>query len=185
MCLISISMEYNDQFWIPRRGCHDEGMKEKQLGDNKKRPASDEPTPKHHAAALARAPVASAAARVSVLYLWALRKRHPCELNTPKPKLLCVPTSISSIIQNSFFGFIYFRPTDSGGYRKRPPSVRAYAPTRSSKSHPQAPPPDPRLKPGPAFIASGGRGCNQDAAAIEVFDGRTLRRRKAVRTISS
>jgi len=37
-----------------------------------------------------------------------------------------------------------------------PPSVRAYAPTRSSKSHPRAPPPDPRLKPGPVFVASGG-----------------------------
>jgi len=36
------------------------------------------------------------------------------------------------------------------------PSVRAYTPTRSSKPHPWAPPPDPRLKPGPVFVASGG-----------------------------
>ena len=36
------------------------------------------------------------------------------------------------------------------------PSVRAYASTRSSKPHPRAPPPDPRLKPGPVFVASGG-----------------------------
>ena len=36
------------------------------------------------------------------------------------------------------------------------PSVRAYAPSRSSKSRPRAPPPDPRLKPGPLFVASRG-----------------------------
>ena len=36
------------------------------------------------------------------------------------------------------------------------PPERACAPTRSSKSHPRAPPPDPRLKPGPAFVTSGG-----------------------------
>jgi len=36
------------------------------------------------------------------------------------------------------------------------PSVRTYAPTRSSEPHPRAPPPDPRLKPGPVFVASGG-----------------------------
>jgi len=30
------------------------------------------------------------------------------------------------------------------------------ASTRPSKPHPQAPPPDPRLKPGPVFVASGG-----------------------------
>ena len=35
------------------------------------------------------------------------------------------------------------------------PPVRAYAPTRSSKPHPRAPPPDPRLKLGPVFVASG------------------------------
>jgi len=40
-------------------------------------------------------------------------------------------------------------------YMKRPPSVRAYAPTRPLKSH-LRPPPDPRLKPGPGFVASGG-----------------------------
>ena len=45
---------------------------------------------------------------------------------------------------------------DSGGYRKLPKPGRAYAPTRSSKAHPRAPPPDPRLKPGPVFVASGG-----------------------------
>ena len=33
---------------------------------------------------------------------------------------------------------------------------RACAPTRSSKPHPRAPPPDPRLKPGPVFVTSGG-----------------------------
>ena len=37
-----------------------------------------------------------------------------------------------------------------------PPPVRAYAPARSSKPHPWAPPPDPRLKSGPVFVASGG-----------------------------
>ena len=42
------------------------------------------------------------------------------------------------------------------GYREMTPSVRALAPARSSKSHPRAPPPDPRLKPGPVFVASGG-----------------------------
>jgi len=51
-------------------------------------------------------------------------------------------------------------PTQVVGYRKRPPphthTVRAYAPARSSKSHPRAPHPDPRLKPEPVFIASGG-----------------------------
>ena len=35
------------------------------------------------------------------------------------------------------------------------PAVRAYAPTRSSTPHPRAPIPDPRLKPGPVFAASG------------------------------
>ena len=39
---------------------------------------------------------------------------------------------------------------------KMTPSVRAYAPTRSSKPHPRAPPPDPRLKLGPVFVTSGG-----------------------------
>ena len=42
------------------------------------------------------------------------------------------------------------------GYRKLPPSVSAYAPTHSSKPQPRAPPPDPRLKPRPVFVASGG-----------------------------
>ena len=37
-----------------------------------------------------------------------------------------------------------------------PPSVCAYAPARSSKPHPRAPLPDPRFKPGPVFVASGG-----------------------------
>ena len=37
------------------------------------------------------------------------------------------------------------------------PSVRAYASIRSSKPRPRAPIPDPRLKPGPVFVASG---CN-------------------------
>jgi len=37
-----------------------------------------------------------------------------------------------------------------------PPYVCAYAPTRSSKPHPWAPPPDPRFKPGPVVVASGG-----------------------------
>ena len=35
-------------------------------------------------------------------------------------------------------------------------SVRACAPTCSSKLNPWAPPPDPRLKPGPVFAPSGG-----------------------------
>ena len=39
---------------------------------------------------------------------------------------------------------------------KQPPSVCAYAPTRPLKSHPQVSFPDPRLKPGPVFVASGG-----------------------------
>jgi len=42
------------------------------------------------------------------------------------------------------------------GYRKRPHSVSAYAPTRSSNSTPRAPPPEPRSKPGLVFVASGG-----------------------------
>ena len=43
------------------------------------------------------------------------------------------------------------------GRQKMPPhSVRAYAPTRSSMPHPRAPPPDPRLTPGPVFVVSGG-----------------------------
>ena len=46
--------------------------------------------------------------------------------------------------------------TEVVGYRKRPPSVRAYAPTRFTKPHPRAPPPEPRLKPGPVLVASGG-----------------------------
>ena len=49
------------------------------------------------------------------------------------------------------------------------PPERACAPTRSSKPHPRAPPPDPRLKPGPVFVTSGSsyktpqhaRGCEQ------------------------
>ena len=41
------------------------------------------------------------------------------------------------------------------GYRKRPPSVRAYAPACSSEPLPRAPAPDPRVKPGPVFVASG------------------------------
>jgi len=44
---------------------------------------------------------------------------------------------------------------DSGGHRKRPPSVRAYAPARSSKSHPRAPPPDPRLNRRPCLSLPG------------------------------
>ena len=36
------------------------------------------------------------------------------------------------------------------------PPMYAYAPARSSKPHPRAPPPDPRSKPGPVFVASGG-----------------------------
>jgi len=60
------------------------------------------------------------------------------------------------------FDFDLKRPTatlvasEVVGYRKRPPFVRAYAPTRSSKPHPRAPPLDPRLKPGPVFVTSGG-----------------------------
>ena len=46
--------------------------------------------------------------------------------------------------------------TDIVGYRKSTPSVRAYASTHSSKPHPRAPPPDPRLNPRPVFVASGG-----------------------------
>ena len=46
--------------------------------------------------------------------------------------------------------------TEVMGYRKRPPSVRAYAPTRSSKPHSRAPPPDSWLKLGPVLVASGG-----------------------------
>jgi len=46
------------------------------------------------------------------------------------------------------------------GYRKCPPFVRACAPTRKnllrSHRHTRAPPPDPRLAPGPLFVASGG-----------------------------
>ena len=42
------------------------------------------------------------------------------------------------------------------GLQEMTPSVRANAPTRSSKPHPRAPPPDPRLKLGPVFVASGG-----------------------------
>ena len=44
------------------------------------------------------------------------------------------------------------------GFLEKPkvPYVRAYAPTRSSKPQPRAPPLDPRLKPGPVFVASGG-----------------------------
>jgi len=45
---------------------------------------------------------------------------------------------------------------DSGGYNIRHPYVCACAPTHSLKSHPRAPPPDPRLKPGPMSVASGG-----------------------------
>ena len=38
--------------------------------------------------------------------------------------------------------------TDKLGYRKWTPPERACTPTRSSKPHPRAPPPDPRLKTG-------------------------------------
>jgi len=58
--------------WRNQKGSEAARMKEKWLEDNKKRPASapsDEPAPKHHAAALASAPAASAAAGVSVLHL--------------------------------------------------------------------------------------------------------------------
>ena len=58
--------------WWNQKGSEAARMKEKWLEDNKKRPASapsDEPAPKHHAAALASAPAASAAAGVSVLHL--------------------------------------------------------------------------------------------------------------------
>ena len=48
------------------------------------------------------------------------------------------------------------KPYGNGGYKKRSPPSVLYAPTRSSKSPPRAPPPDPRLKPGPVFVASGG-----------------------------
>ena len=50
-----------------------------------------------------------------------------------------------------------------------PPSVRAYAPTRSSKPHLRAPPPGPRLKPGPVFVASGG--VISAKKARRVYDG--------------
>ena len=58
--------------WWNQKGSEAARMKEKWLEDNQKRPASapnDEPAPKHHAAALASAPAASAAAGVSGLYL--------------------------------------------------------------------------------------------------------------------
>ena len=57
--------------WWNQKGSEAFSIKEKWLEDNK-RPASapsDEPAPKHHAAALASAPAASAAAGVSVLHL--------------------------------------------------------------------------------------------------------------------
>ena len=55
-------------------------------------------------------------------------------------------------------------------YRKCPPSVRAYAPSRFSKPRPRAPPPDPLLKPGPVFVASGGviTGAPKTANATEL-----------------
>ena len=65
--------------WLNQKESEAARAKEKWLGDNKKRPASapsDEPAPKHHAAALASAPAASAAAGVSVLHLRALQARH-------------------------------------------------------------------------------------------------------------
>ena len=45
--------------------------------------------------------------------------------------------------------------TRTQSYRKCPPSVRAYAPILSSKSHPRAPPPDPRLNRGPCSSLPG------------------------------
>jgi len=42
------------------------------------------------------------------------------------------------------------------GLKELTTSVRAYAPARYSKPQPRAPSPDPRLKPGPVFVASGG-----------------------------
>ena len=46
--------------------------------------------------------------------------------------------------------------TEILGYVIRTHPVRACTPTRSSKPHPRAPPPDPRLAPGPVFATSGG-----------------------------
>ena len=40
--------------------------------------------------------------------------------------------------------------------RNRITRIQVLGPTRSSKPHPRAPPPDPRLKPRPVFVASGG-----------------------------
>ena len=45
------------------------------------------------------------------------------------------------------------------GYRKRPPSVHASAPARSSKPHPRAPPPNPPVKTGARVRRF--RGCNK------------------------
>ena len=44
---------------------------------------------------------------------------------------------------------------NSGVYRKRLSPYAHMPPARSSNSHPRAPPPNPRLKPGPVFVASG------------------------------
>ena len=58
--------------WRNQKGFEAARMKEKWLEDNKKRPASapsDEPAPKHHAAALASAPRGLCRGWVSVLHL--------------------------------------------------------------------------------------------------------------------
>ena len=79
--------------WWNQKGYEAARMKERRLEDNKKRPASapsDEPAPKHHAAALASAPAASAAAGSQ--FCTSERFEHDtCELHTSK--LLRVPTS--------------------------------------------------------------------------------------------
>jgi len=60
-----------------------------------------------------------------------------------------LPTLVATVINCQLVA------TEVLGYRKRPPFVRAYAPTHFSKPHPRAPPPDPRLTPGPVFLDSG------------------------------
>ena len=49
-----------------------------------------------------------------------------------------------------------------------PPSTRMYTHPFFEATHPRAPPPDPRLKPGPVFVTSGGVINTQAPAKIHV-----------------
>jgi len=55
------------------------------------------------------------------------------------------------------------RQTGIMGYRKFHPLCSRICPYPFFEAHPRAPPPDPRLKPGPVFVASGGVKKNPDA----------------------